>query len=308
MRSSRRAWTRSTLRQAEDRAQPLGERPHRQRPRGESDGVVAEVRPAVCEHDDDAASTVSGEESLHPSNLSAGGRMLRQPDHDGIMGRIKDMDTLIAGDIAQKIGVSLPTVHLILDAEGVPRAGRGRVRVIPPGVADRIVAEREVGQSREGTLIIRALRSAPVGISSFRSIARAAGVSPTTVSRLIPKLVSSGAVRAVDRRVPLAGKVVRETFYVAETIPTTRATERRASAGSPTRIPRDFWHLFWNARPSALRLPEDEHYVARRMLRSGSFAAMQWALLNTSEAGLRDAVAGRGVDSATRAMVENWLA
>jgi hypothetical protein len=79
----------------------------------------------------------------------------------------------------------------------------------------------------------------------------------------------------------------------------------RAPRRPSARVPSWLWHHFWNANPSALRLPLDEQYVATRLLRSGDPDAMAWAASHLSAESVRGASRARGVDPKERAALES---
>lgn len=227
------------------------------------------------------------------------------------------MDTINAVELAERIGVSLPTVHALLDREGVPRTGRGVVRTVPPQTVERILRERGSGYSPTALRVLAALLASPTGLGSIRGIAALAGVSPTSVAKLLSPLLDTGLVRRREQREIQGGRVTTGTRFAldlrspswAEVAEAVRATPLPARAPEPAvRVPQAFWHLFWNATPAALRIDRDGTYIARRMLDTGGAAAAQWALQHIEAPDLLAAVRGRGADARTRAMVENWVA
>lgn len=227
------------------------------------------------------------------------------------------MDTWNAVELATRIGVSLPTLHSLLDREHVVRTGRGVERSVPVAVAERILRSRPHGYSPTDLRILAALLASPLGLGSSRGIAAVAGVSPTSVGRALPRLAALGLVRRDGRRAIRAGRVTTEPRFTLDLRSPAWADVATAVAGVrlPTReiepaarMPQSFWHLFWNAAPAALRVDQDGAFIARRMLDSGGATAVQWALEHIATADLLAAVRGRGADARTRAMVENWVA
>lgn len=227
------------------------------------------------------------------------------------------MDTIYPPELARRIGVSLPTVHAILDRRDVPRTGRGVPRAVPPDVAARVTREHASGYTDTEVRVLAALAVSPLGLTSARRVAAAAGVSPTSASAALTRLEGLGLVRRKERRTLRAGRAVTETLialnlrssqwpHVESAVRTVVLPERQAK--SQSRLPRALWHLFWNTNPATLRLPEDGAYIARRMLNSTSIAAAQWALQHVDSADLLAAVSGRGTDERTRTMVRNWIA
>jgi DNA-binding MarR family transcriptional regulator len=230
------------------------------------------------------------------------------------------MDTITAPAIAEQLGVSLPTVHRLLDREGVPRLGRGRTRVVPVSVFERIRRARGTAPALpipavEGRILAALLRS-PHGLGSARRVAELASVSPTAASRHLRALLRAGLVSHHTRRVA-EHKVIdksewrvdtKNTYWpeLAPAIRSIRLPEHRQARSDS--LPRWLKHHFWNADPKTLTMRENGAYIARRLLNSGDAAAVQWALTNADPQHLRDAVAGRGADVRTKALVQNWLA
>lgn len=204
----------------------------------------------------------------------------------------------------------------MLDREGIARTGRGVKRRVPPDVAERIMRARVPEYTSVQMRVLAGLSVSPLGLSSVRRVAAVAGISPTSASAALAHLVERGLVQRRQRRGIRAGRTLTEVVFVinlrskryAEVQSAVRAVRPPARASSsPVGVPRAFWHLFWNAQPAKLRLASDGVYIARRMLGSDSMSAAQWALQHVAAADLRVAVAARGLDGATRAMVRHWL-
>jgi hypothetical protein len=94
---------------------------------------------------------------------------------------------------------------------------------------------------------------------------------------------------------------------IASTVATT-VLPRAARMARPDRLPRRFWHLFWNADPAALDLDADADYLATRMVLSDDLQAMAWACAHLPASALRHAARSRAADAATRSMLDNVLA
>ncbi|MYE68283.1 MAG: hypothetical protein F4236_09225 [Acidimicrobiia bacterium] len=77
------------------------------------------------------------------------------------------------------------------------------------------------------------------------------------------------------------------------------------------KVPREFWHMFWNGDPSALRLPRDAEHVAVRLICSHktTLPIMAWALCNLPTEALLVAATGRNPPTeAARATILNMVA
>ncbi len=227
------------------------------------------------------------------------------------------MDTMSVVEMARRVGVSLPTAHAMLDREGVARTGRGVERRAPRDVAERVIAKRVPGYRPTEIQVLAALSVSPLGLSSVRRVAEIAGISATTASSALKRLVDVGLVTRKSCRAIRAGRVGPGTVYAlnmrSERWPAVKSAVRAVRlpdrpVANAKRVPQQFWHLFWNAAPATLRVSGDGAYIARRMLTSSSMAAAQWALEHISSTDLEAAVAGRGADERTRALVHNWIA
>ncbi|MDR7188117.1 hypothetical protein J2Y46_000933 [Microbacterium sp. BE35] len=123
------------------------------------------------------------------------------------------MDTISTVELSRRLGVSLPTAHTLLDAAGVPRVGRGYSRSVPVEVVDALIAMRGVTPRSERSStelrILAALLHAEEGLPSARAVAVRAGVSPTTASRAIERLVADALLQDLRHRLPGSLRVVR---------------------------------------------------------------------------------------------------
>jgi hypothetical protein len=228
------------------------------------------------------------------------------------------MDTaaLTTPEVAKLLGVSLPAAHHALDAYGIPRPGRGRPRTTSKNLVDEIIAQR--GRTPRSAYrptevrVLAALSRSPLGLSSTRSVAAKAGVSPTTASKALEQLGRQGF--AEQREVVTAsGRAERQKrwFISAAHLPAelmhavrgTRLPERPDPRGS---LPRELYHLFWNADISRLDPAKDGSYLADRLLSSPDLRAWRWAITNLSRSDIERALRRRGASESTRALVRNW--
>lgn len=226
--------------------------------------------------------------------------------------------TLTAPQVARALGVSLPTAHHALDGAGIPRTGRGHTRVVNAQIVDNLLSSR--GKTPASTLraselrVLAALSRSPLGQQSLRSVASKAGVSPTTASKVVARMIRSGAVEQRETKVASGKARSQMRWYAApsrwtpelrEAVRHTRLPARRAT---PTPLPRELHHLFWNADVSKLDPNVNGSYLADRLLRSPDVRAWQWVLTNVDRADIEIALNRRGMDERTRALVNNWRA
>lgn len=162
------------------------------------------------------------------------------------------------------------------DAEETLRARWG----ITPRVADL---------SRSEVLVLAALARWPFGLRSARAVARTAGVSPTVAARVLERLRERGLVQ--HRRLLVAEGHAREVdnwsiewrspdwwrlaAAVART-PLPESAPHARAARPPRRVPRRFWHLFWDANPASVDLRRHSDYVVARVLEFGDRNAVAW--------------------------------
>lgn len=223
-----------------------------------------------------------------------------------------------APEVARALGVSLPTAHKALDHAGVSRVGRGHTRMAPVGVVEELVAKRGTTPPSErgpaDLRVLAVLSRAPLGLPSARAVADKAGVSPTTASRTLRKLLAEHLVEQRDQ-VVANGRAHREQRWFANTptwrqplVDQVRSTRLPHRPARPSPLPRELRHLFWNADVSTLDPGVDGSYLAGRLLEAPDIRAWRWALANISADDIATALTRRGIDPRTRALVQNWWA
>lgn len=236
-----------------------------------------------------------------------------------------DIDRTVP-EIARSLGVSVPRLHRLLDAEGVPPAGgRGHPRRVDRDVVRRLAGRIGAvpvflpGFDRTDMLVLAAVARAPLGLASTRAVARAAGVSPTTAGATLARLQGLGLVTRRERRV-VQGQVRSLRYWVAALLNPAWTNEVLAAANAvvlpverspvsrPPRVPPRFGHAFWNAALGKVDPAKDADFVAARLLQLEDAAAWTWAARHLPTRSLRRAVRARGVDAATKDTVENLIA
>lgn len=227
------------------------------------------------------------------------------------------------GEVADLLGVSVPTVRrTALQLGLVDERTRGGHRRFAPGEVQLLVGRLGItprlgGFTPHEVKVLAAFARQPVGFRSARAAARASRVSPTTAIAAIDTLCRRGLIRAEVETVA-EGTARDVTVYrlnpgtewskIASTVSQTVPPNTLEAPAPPSRVPRHFWHLFWNVEPSRLRLPAQERFVANRMLLSHDPTAWAWAAQNLSEPAIRSVRHSRGVDGPTGAMIDNILA
>ncbi len=235
-----------------------------------------------------------------------------------------DMDTTLAsGEVARQLGVSAPTLRRAAARLGIfhkhipgqhRRFNDREVRLL---VGELGVTPTISGFTPQEVKVLAAFARHPLGFRSIRAVARSAQISPTTASGVVEALVKRGFVSAsvetvaegsardlIVYRLKLSPEWSRIASVVSQTVP--RVTRDRVP--SEPRVPQRLWHHFWNVEPSRLRLPDDGEFIARRLLLSQDPIAWAWASRNLSAEAIASTRNVRGVDGATRAMIDNLLA
>lgn len=233
------------------------------------------------------------------------------------------MDTTIS-EAAASLGTSVPRVTRAIESLGIvprQRAAGGRrrpARTLSPDQLDCL--RRRLGSTRpserftrEELFILSAMNLSPFGFRSIRAAAAAAGVSATTASRALARLVAAGLVSATTQKVLDSGRVTDRVVYEANRdgeawrrsfveIMATRPPEP-ATPPPPKMVPRRFWHFFWNVTPSTLSVSENADFIASRMLLSRDPKAVAWAALNLPVSSIRRTACLRHVSEHDR----QWL-
>jgi DNA-binding Lrp family transcriptional regulator len=229
--------------------------------------------------------------------------------------------------LSRVLGVSLPRVHRLLDAVGVPSAGgRGHARPADLAVATRLVNRigavplAVAGFDRVDLLVLATVSRAALGLESARAVARVAGISPTTASASLHRLQGLGLVERRGRGIVQGGvRAVRlwiadlcQPTWTADILAAVREVRlpsgtHRGSADA-RRVPPRFAHLFWNAPLRDMDVASNANYVASRLLQSDDVDAWVWAARRLPVESLRRAARGRGVTERRKALIHNLIA
>jgi DNA-binding transcriptional ArsR family regulator len=234
------------------------------------------------------------------------------------------MDTGIsAAALARELGTSLPRVVRAIERLGIDaRQHNGRMAL---GPADVVRLREELGAAIPQVAgltptevkVLAALARAPLGLTSARTVAERAGVSPTTASRAIGSLREQGLVTVEQRTLPAGRARTVELIRVdygspswqrlAGAIARVRGQARRRKASDP-RVPPRLRHLFWNTASSQLNTERAGGYIARRLLTVGDPEGLAWGAANLSSEDWRHAARTRGVSPQRRALAHNYAA
>lgn len=231
------------------------------------------------------------------------------------------MNTTSAAEIAHITGLSLPAVHRALDTLHVPPGRRGTPRSVSAETAAAIIAKRGsvpvrvAGRSRDSLLVLRALSHAPFGIASARGVARRAGIAPATASKLLAEAQQEGLAERRTTRTVMRGRVTDEerwyptnvALWPTDLLQALKAVRLPAPQPSapPKRVPEQFWHHFWNVDPRRLSVEDDAVFIASRLIDSSSAPETTWTLDTFDKAVIAKALARRGVDARTRALLRS---
>ncbi|HUF99827.1 MAG TPA: hypothetical protein VMM60_16995 [Ilumatobacter sp.] len=228
------------------------------------------------------------------------------------------MDTYSVAEVAARLGTSVPRVRRamaalrieVIESTSGVRLDDGAVRTL----TERLGATPTGWPgTREEAFVLAALSRRPLGLRSTRAVARAARVSPTTAALAVDKLMGVGLIAVETIRI-VEGKAVDADVFVVDK---NSEAWRRLSAmvravilpadktepSAASRVPQRLWHHFWNAQPVAIKLPDDERYVASRLLQSGDPQAIAWAVSNLSGSAIESVAELRGLTEAERATI-----
>lgn len=230
------------------------------------------------------------------------------------------MDTISGSEAARRLGTNLPRLQRAIGRLGlrVERRPGGRVRLTERQVdalSAKLGVVTPVGRlSRVETQVLAALARAPRGLASARAVARRAGVSPSAAATAVRSLAARGLVR-VDSEWVAAGRARKFELIQADVsapawpalaaqlaavrLPATRP------APSVRRVPARLAHLFWNADPERLGLPEHGGYIAERLVSTGDLDGLAWGLRVLKAADWEEALRSRGLSVAQRALADN---
>ena len=236
-----------------------------------------------------------------------------------------DMDSLLTtGLVAEKLSTTRSRIHRAV-ARGLVHPATtdgGHLRFTEADVAllmQRLGFTPSVaGLNREEVLAASALLRHPLGLRSARAVGRAAGISPTTASRVLHRLEALTLVRRRRRRVVLGTPAdvdmweidvrnrrwSRLSLVLADTV----LPELSEPADRHRRVPVWLRHLFWNADVHTLDVEWDASYIAGRILASDDAQAHAWAAQTLPSEAFLEAARMRGVPARRAALARHLAA
>jgi predicted transcriptional regulator len=235
------------------------------------------------------------------------------------------MDTdLTTGQVAEQLGTTRTRIHRAV-AQGVvdpTTTGGGHLRFTEAEVALLELrlgfAPTVTGLSREEVLVATTLLRHPMGLRSARSVARAAGISPTTASRALHRLEKMALVQRRGRRVVLGTSTDVDVWKInvrnrrwarlAPMLANAVLPQSSEPMTRPCRVPIWLRHLFWNVDIHALDGERDGAYIAGRILASEDTQAHAWAAHTLPAAAFLEAARIRGVPARRAALARNLAA
>ena len=229
------------------------------------------------------------------------------------------MDTISAANAAAGLGTSIPRVMRAAERLGF-RTSPGRLSLSKEQY-ERIGEElgktpRIAGLSPTEVKVLAALRRAPLGLVSARSVAASGGVSPTAASRALGRLErrdlayrkkATIALGRARRAEPWHANVLHPDWSgIAPSLDEVRPPRPPAArAGARDRVPPRLRHLFWNVDSAQLDTARAGAFIARRLLRSDDPEGLAWGATHLKPSDWRKAARARGLDPRARAMAEN---
>lgn len=222
--------------------------------------------------------------------------------------------------LAGELGTSLPRVARAAKRLGIDSRPGGRLS-LAVGDVRRLRAELGVTPRVEGLApievkVLAALRRAPFGLISARSVAARAAVSPTAASRALncleermlvyreQTMIAAGRARPAvlwhaNLLHPRWSEIARA---LGELRPPKQRSRRETQAG---RVPVRLGHLFWNVSPAQLDTNRAGSFIAGRLLSTQDAEGLAWGAIHLRPTDWRAAAKARGLDPRTRALAEN---
>jgi hypothetical protein len=224
-----------------------------------------------------------------------------------------------AAEVARDLGTSVPRVVRAVDRLGLKaRVGTSNRMALTSSMVARL--EDELGRVPSSPVLssieiraLAALREAPFGISSARTLALRSGMSPTSAAAALrtlrdkdlayteQQMVAAGRARPAE--VWKANRQAPQWPQLTDLLDKTRAPRSRTT--DETVVPLRLRHLFWNTSPDQLNIQHAGGYIARRLLTTMDPEGLSWGARHLSADSWLHAAQARGIDERTRALAHN---
>ena len=227
-----------------------------------------------------------------------------------------------AAEAARRLGTSVPRVKRAVERLGLAVEARpgGRVQ-ISRRQFKRLRKELGVRQtlidlSPSEVAVLSTLAHSPLGLASSRTVARRAGISPTSAIKALKRLEQRrlaqrewtwvAAGRAREQEMIRANYGSPQWASLAPRLakfepPAARRHQPRDRSPVPPRLR----HLFWNTAASQLDPVQAGGYIARRLIQTGDLEGLAWGAANLRPDDWRHAAQTRGLDKSQRALAMN---
>lgn len=228
------------------------------------------------------------------------------------------MDTISGAALARELGTSTPRVTRAVTRLGIEaRQPNGRL-ALTRRQANRVrrelgVTPRIEGLTRSQSLVLAALRSAPLGLVSIRAVARRGGLSPTAAGTALQALLGVGLVTRSEQTIA-AGRARTATVWclaissprLADLDPDLSRVELRARPRrADKRVPPRLRHLFWNTADSQLDTRRAGDYIARRLLRTMDLQGLAWGASALRASDWERGAVARGLSPKVKRLARN---
>jgi DNA-binding MarR family transcriptional regulator len=163
--------------------------------------------------------------------------------------------------------------------------------------------------------VLAALRLAPLGLASVRSVASRAAVSPTAASRALGSLEKQDLAYRDSAVIALGRARLVELWQanllhprwgeLAESLDRVVPPKRPEREARSDRVPPRLRHLFWNVSHSQLDARRAGPFIARRLLRTEDPEGLAWGSTHLKPEDWDEGVRARDLDERVRALAEN---
>jgi DNA-binding Lrp family transcriptional regulator len=234
-----------------------------------------------------------------------------------------DSATKSAAAVARELGTTIPRVVRAVDRLGLraARAGGSNRLALTQEMVGQVADELGMvpslpGLSRIEVRALAALGEAPFGVASARTLARRAGISPTSASKALQRLCEKGLVdkqsmviasgRAKRANVWSANRLASDWSRLAPELGNVHFPDHATQADEE--VPARLRHLFWNTAAAQLKVARYGAYIARRLIATMDLEGLAWGARNLQREDWLSAAEARNLDDRTRALAKNLAA